>query len=82
MVGAVAAGRKPTAREAAGTSAATVCADARLDDAARVMAQQHVSHLVVLHESGGYPIGVLSSLDIASAYGSNKASAREDEAPG
>jgi len=80
LVAAVAAGREPTAREAAGTDAATVSADAQLQDAARVMAERRVSHLVVLHESGGYPLGILSSLDIASAYAKRGSSASEPEA--
>ena len=82
LVAAVAAGREPTAREAASTGAATVSADAKLADAARVMAEQHVSHLVVLHESGGYPIGIISSLDIAAACSSAAGSDGVDEPRG
>jgi len=73
IVAAVAGGQEPMAREAAGTEAATVSAAEPLDHAARLMIEHHVSHLVVLHEAGGYPVGIISTLDIASAYGSAEA---------
>ena len=40
LVAAVAAGREPMAREAAGTDAATISADAQLEDAARIIAER------------------------------------------
>ena len=32
------------------------------------MNEHGVSHIVVLDAAGGYPIGVLSSLDVAAVY--------------
>lgn len=68
VVEAIAAGLDATARDVAGTDAATVLASDRIDDAARRMVERGVSHLVVLHETGGYPVGILSTLDVAAAY--------------
>lgn len=70
IIAAVASGREPTAREAAGAEAATISAGELLERAAQLMLEHHVSHLVVLHEQGGYPVGIISTLDVASAYGS------------
>jgi CBS domain-containing protein len=69
LVAAVAAGQQPSARELAGPEAATVSAEEGLARAAALMAEHGVSHLVVLHEASGYPVGILSTLDVASAYG-------------
>lgn len=70
IIAAIASGREPTAREAAGTEAVTISAGERLPRAAQLMSEHGVAHLVVLHESGGYPVGIISTLDVASAYGS------------
>jgi CBS domain-containing protein len=32
------------------------------------MAEHGVAHLVVLDAAGGYPVGVLSTLDVAAAF--------------
>jgi crotonyl-CoA carboxylase/reductase len=68
VVAAVAADTKCTASEAADTQTVTVSADAPLLSAARMMNQHGVSHLVVVEGASGYPVGVLSSLDIAAVY--------------
>jgi CBS domain-containing protein len=52
-----------TAREMAATEPVTVEPSASLDDAARLMEEHDVSHLVVVDRSR--PIGVLSTLDVA-----------------
>jgi CBS domain-containing protein len=69
LMAAVAAGDESTAREMAGTDAVTIPADAPLEGAAQLMSAQRVAHLVVVDQAGGYPIGIISTLDIASAYG-------------
>lgn len=43
-------------------------ADEPLQNAAQLMSEHGVSHLVVVEGAGGYPLGVLSTLDIAAAY--------------
>jgi CBS domain-containing protein len=55
-----------TAREAATEPTITVRADAGLRQATELMAHYGTSHVVVT-ESGGRPVGVLSSLDVAEA---------------
>lgn len=42
-----------------------------LRDAARRMAENSTSHLVVVEPNGGEPVGLISSLDIAGALGRN-----------
>ncbi len=69
IVAAAATGDAPTAREAAATEPLGVSADERLDRAAQLMSEHAVSHLVVLDAASGYPVGVLSTLDIAAIYG-------------
>lgn len=71
VLAAVAAQAQCTALEAAATEALTVSADEPLQGAAQLMSQHGVSHLVVVDAAGGYPVGVLSSLDIAAVYAGN-----------
>ena len=40
----------------------------KLTDAARRMADRHATHLLVLDEGSGEPVGVLSSLDVAAVW--------------
>jgi len=42
--------------------------DEKLTDAARRMADRHVSHLLVLEEETGEPVGVISALDVAAVW--------------
>jgi CBS domain-containing protein len=63
-----ATGAECTALEAAATEPLTVSSDAGLDRAAQLMSEHGVSHLVVLDGAGGYPLGILSTLDIAAVY--------------
>jgi CBS domain-containing protein len=69
LMAAVAAGREATARQLTTASSPTISADEDLGSAARAMCAGGVSHLVVLDGAGGYPVGIISTLDIASAYG-------------
>jgi CBS domain-containing protein len=68
VVAALAAGADCAAGEAAATEALMVTADEPLQSAAQLMAEHGVAHLVVVDSAGGYPVGVLSTLDIASVY--------------
>jgi CBS domain-containing protein len=76
---AVATGRELTAREMAATEAATVSADESLEHAAQVMSKHNVAHLVVLDSAGGYPVGIISTLDVASAYGRGERGVRPQD---
>ena len=69
VVGAIAAGHDVAAREVAATEGKTISADDLLERAAQVISEHAVSHLVVLDPSGGYPVGIISTLDVASAFG-------------
>jgi CBS domain-containing protein len=69
VIAAVAAGVERTAGEVGRTEPLSVSARARVQTAAQIMTEHGVSHLVVVDSAGGYPIGVLSSLDIAVVYG-------------
>jgi len=68
VVTAVAMGAECTAAEAAGTEAVTVSSHDSLLGAAQLMSEHGVSHLVVLDRASGYPVGVLSTLDVAAVY--------------
>jgi CBS domain-containing protein len=54
-----------TAGNSAVAPLVTVRSDDRLEHAAQLMAEHGVSHLAVMDETSGRPVGVLSSLDIA-----------------
>jgi len=45
--------------------ALAVSTDAQLEDAARLMAENRVDHLLVIDASDAHPVGVLSTLDVA-----------------
>lgn len=60
-----------TAAQIAATEPLTVSAEASVQMAAQLMSEHGVSHLVIVDAAGGYPIGVLSSLDIAAVYADN-----------
>jgi CBS domain-containing protein len=68
LVAAVAAGADCAAREVAGTETLTISPDEPLRTAAQLMIEHGVSHLVVVDSAGGYPVGVLSALDVATVY--------------
>ena len=71
MVAAVAAGADCSAGEAAATETLTVSADEPLRAAAQLMSEHGVSHLLVVDGDGGYPLGVLSTHDVATVYASS-----------
>lgn len=68
IAAAAAGGEQPTALQSAASQSVTVSADESLHRAAQLMSEHGVSHLIVLDAASGYPAGVLSTLDIASAY--------------
>ena len=68
VVTAVASGTETTALEAAATEPLAVSGGDSIQRAAQLMAEHAVAHLVVLDAASGYPVGVLSTLDIAAAY--------------
>jgi CBS domain-containing protein len=69
VVAALAVDADCAAGEVAATETPTVSPDEPLRSAALLMSEHAVSHLVVVDGAGGYPLGVLSTLDIASVYG-------------
>jgi CBS domain-containing protein len=58
----------PTAGEAAQADVTTVSADQSLCAAAELMADNGITHLIVIDPATGHPSGILSSLDVAAAY--------------
>jgi CBS domain-containing protein len=56
-----------TAAQLAGMEVVTIRPDAELAEAARLMADHEVTHLVVSEDPHEQPIGVLSTLDVARA---------------
>ena len=70
IVAAVAAGADCSAREAGATETLTISADEPLRDAAQLMSEHGVSHLVVI-DGDGYPLGILSTLDVARVFASS-----------
>src|SRR6476469_8915988 len=58
-----------TAGEVAVAAVPSVQPEAPLADAARLMAEERVSHLVVVSPQGGEPLGVISTLDLAGNLG-------------
>jgi CBS domain-containing protein len=71
VVGAIARGEdRLAAGEAIGREPLTISSDATVQQAAQLMSDRAVSHLVVVDSASGYPAGVISTLDVASIYSS------------
>jgi CBS domain-containing protein len=68
VVTAIATGADCTAFEAAATEPVSVSSHEPLLGAAQLMSDHGVSHLVVVDRASGYPLGVLSTLDVAAVY--------------
>ena len=68
VVEAAVSGEERTALQAAVTEHVSVSTRESLQRAGQLMAERGVSHLVVLDAHSGQPVGVLSTLDIASVY--------------
>jgi CBS domain-containing protein len=75
LAAAVAAGKlsELTARTVAAEPLITIGADEPLADAARLMVENAVSHVVVLDERSRRPVGVVSTLDVARAVAASGA---------
>jgi len=58
---------RKTARESAGTPVHVVAASDALTDAAQLMSDAGLSHLVVIEPASRRPVGMLSTLDLARA---------------
>jgi CBS domain-containing protein len=71
IVGAAAAGDIAglPASSAAGTEVLTIAPDRSLREAARIMAEHAVSHVLVVEPGSDRPVGVLSTLDLAAVLG-------------
>jgi predicted transcriptional regulator len=69
VAAAVAAGEELTAGQASRTEVITVRADQWLDEAAALMVENQVEHLLVIDPASGYAEGTLSTLDVAGAFG-------------
>lgn len=57
-----------TAGDVAEANVLTITADRPLASAARMMADNVRTHLIVIDPASGHPVGILSSLDVAAAY--------------
>jgi CBS domain-containing protein len=68
VIAAAASGKEPTARQIAATEPLSISANAPIQNAAQMMTEHGVAHLVVVDAAGGYPVGVLSTLDLAALY--------------
>jgi CBS domain-containing protein len=68
VIAAAATGDGFTARDIAGTKAVSASSDSSLRDAARLMTEHGVSHLIARDPASGRPVGVLSTTDILAAY--------------
>jgi len=60
-------GTEANAGTVAASPVVTVTADLTLEHAARLLAENETTHLIVLSDTG-LPVGVISTLDIARAY--------------
>jgi len=66
LVGAI--GTQANAGAVAGSPVVTVTPDLTLEHAATLMSENETTHLVVISDTG-LPVGVLSTLDVARAFG-------------
>jgi CBS domain-containing protein len=68
VIAALVDGAASTAREAAGTAPITASTEESLTHASQLMVEHGVSHLVVVDAASGYPVGVLSTIDVVAVY--------------
>jgi predicted transcriptional regulator len=66
---AAATGQELTAGEAARTELRAIVAAAPVEEAARLMAEHRVEHLVVIDPSSAHAEGIISALDVAAVLG-------------
>jgi CBS domain-containing protein len=65
VVAAAATGGEPSASQVAATEPLSISAGDSLDRAAQLMSEHGVAHLIVFDEAGVHPVGILSTLDVA-----------------
>ena len=70
VAAAAAQGLDGTAGEAATGDIVTVSSTECIEYAAQIMAEEKLEHLIVVDPATGHPAGILSTLDVAAAYGS------------
>jgi CBS domain-containing protein len=68
VIAAAAAGTAPTAADIAATEVLSVSTDCSLREAARLMAEHGVTHVIAIERSNGHAVGILSTTDIVAAY--------------
>jgi CBS domain-containing protein len=68
VAAAIATGGEPTAGQVAATEPLTVSAEDSLRHATQLMSEHGVSHLVVVERASGYPVGILSTMDVVAVY--------------
>jgi CBS domain-containing protein len=68
-----------TAIQIAGSDAETISAGESVEQAAALMVEHRVSHLIVVHADAGYPIGIISTLDVAAAFGEARVTSRSTD---
>jgi CBS domain-containing protein len=68
VIAAAAAGDAPSASDIAVTEVLSVPTDCSLREAARLMAEHGVTHVIAIERSNGHPVGILSTTDIVAAY--------------
>jgi CBS domain-containing protein len=68
VIAAVASANELCAADIAATEALTISSEASLREAARLMTEHGVSHLVALNRANGHAVGILSTVDIVSVY--------------
>jgi predicted transcriptional regulator len=78
IVSAISGDEMLTAAGIAATEPVTIASNASLHRAAQLMTDHAVSHLLVVDAAGGYPVGMLSTLDVAGAYTSMASAAEPD----
>jgi CBS domain-containing protein len=69
LVAAAHSGDAGTAGQAAATEPLSISASEGLGRAAQLMTEHGISHLVVRDPAGGFPVGIVSTLDLAAYYG-------------
>jgi CBS domain-containing protein len=69
VAAAVGSASELTAGEAARTEVITVRADDQPENAAQMMAENQLDHLIVVDPKTGHVDGILSALDVAAVYG-------------
>jgi CBS domain-containing protein len=73
VVAAAASGKEPTAMQMAATEPLSISSGDTVQSAAQLMTEHGVAHLVVIDAAGGYPVGIISTLDLASLYANEPA---------